>query len=78
MIVVLIVMAAGFILFCTAMLQNRFASRIVEIQARQTIIDTGFYAVVRHPMYMALLLDSRVGYADYIIEVRYRMKPGVW
>jgi len=55
-IIALAVMEAGFLLMYTAIFQNRFASRVIEIQAGQTVIDTGLYSVVRHPMYMAMLL----------------------
>ena len=34
---------------------NRYASRIVEVQDGQRVIDTGVYAIVRHPMYTAAL-----------------------
>ncbi len=38
-----------------AMNENKFASRIVEIQPEknQGVISTGTYAIVRHPMYIA-------------------------
>ena len=35
------------------MAQNAFAARIVRVEAGQRLIDTGLYAIVRHPMYMA-------------------------
>ena len=35
---------------------NRYASRIVEVQPGQTVISTGPYAVVRHPMYGSQLV----------------------
>lgn len=35
---------------------NRYASRIVEVQPGQTVISTGPYAVVRHPMYLSQLV----------------------
>jgi protein-S-isoprenylcysteine O-methyltransferase Ste14 len=35
---------------------NEFASRVVEIDAGQAVIDTGPYAWVRHPMYGAALV----------------------
>ena len=35
---------------------NRYASRIVEVQPGQTVISTGPYAVVRHPMYSSQLV----------------------
>lgn len=51
-----IVMVSGYILFMVATVQNTFASRVVEIQMNQRVIDTGLYSVVRHPMYMAALI----------------------
>lgn len=35
---------------------NRYASRIIEVQPNQRVIDTGPYALVRHPMYAAQLV----------------------
>lgn len=35
---------------------NRFASRVVEVRQAQTVIDTGPYARVRHPMYVGTIL----------------------
>ena len=31
-------------------------SRVVEVQENQTVIDTGLYGIVRHPMYFATVL----------------------
>lgn len=55
-VIALAVMLAGFGLFMLVLMQNRFASRVVEVQQEQRVIDTGVYAVVRHPMYTAALL----------------------
>ncbi len=55
-VVAALIMLGGYILFITAMLQNSFASRIIEIQKGQQLIDTGLYGTVRHPMYMASLV----------------------
>ncbi|HLP60747.1 MAG TPA: isoprenylcysteine carboxylmethyltransferase family protein [Candidatus Deferrimicrobium sp.] len=46
----------GYIMFFVVLRQNRYASRVIEIQDKQKVIDTGLYAVVRHPMYDAVLL----------------------
>ena len=54
-IISLIVMISGFGLFVITLIQNSFASRIVEIQDKQKVIDTGVYSVIRHPMYTAAL-----------------------
>lgn len=53
--IALIVMLTGFGMFVLTLMQNRFASRTVEIQDKQRVIDTGVYSVVRHPMYTAAL-----------------------
>ncbi len=47
------VMLCGYILFVATMMQNSYASRVIEIQENQRVIDTGLYSVVRHPMYMS-------------------------
>lgn len=52
----LLVMLAGYGLFVLTLMQNHFASRVVEIQKGQKVIDTGVYAVIRHPMYTAALI----------------------
>jgi protein-S-isoprenylcysteine O-methyltransferase Ste14 len=52
--------------------ENTFATPVVKVQKDQEVIDTGPYAIVRHPMYtstlflligMPLLLGSRLGLA---------------
>jgi protein-S-isoprenylcysteine O-methyltransferase Ste14 len=52
----LAVMAAGYALVLWVFRTNRFASRIVEVQPGQTVISSGPYAVVRHPMYSAQIV----------------------
>ncbi len=47
-----VVMLAGYYLFFRTMLENRFAARTVRVEEGQTLITTGPYAVVRHPMYV--------------------------
>lgn len=46
----------GYLLFYMVMRQNSYASRVVEIQEKQKLIDTGLYGIVRHPMYFAAIL----------------------
>jgi len=55
-IVSLVVMIFGYVMFIIVMLQNRYASRVIEIQDKQKLIDTGLYRVVRHPMYLAAII----------------------
>lgn len=54
-VVAVVVMVAGYALFIRVLLANRFASRVVEVEVGQTLAKTGPYAVVRHPMYVAVL-----------------------
>lgn len=35
---------------------NSYASRIIEVEQNQPVISTGPYAIVRHPMYLAILV----------------------
>jgi protein-S-isoprenylcysteine O-methyltransferase Ste14 len=49
-------MLAGYVFFIRTMLYNEYASRIIEVQKGQKVIDTGPYAVIRHPMYAAGIL----------------------
>jgi protein-S-isoprenylcysteine O-methyltransferase Ste14 len=37
------------------MRENAYLSRTVEVQEGQTVVDTGLYGIVRHPMYAATL-----------------------
>ena len=46
----------GYGLYAEVMRENAYLSRTIEVQENQTVIDTGLYGVVRHPMYLATLL----------------------
>ncbi len=46
----------AYILYAEVLRENTYLSRTVEVQEGQKVIDTGLYAVVRHPMYSATLL----------------------
>ena len=57
------VVVTGGVLFCGAyglyaevMRENAWLSRTVEVQAGQRVVDTGLYGVVRHPMYLGVLV----------------------
>lgn len=36
--------------------ENRYASRVVEVEQGQRVVTTGPYAIVRHPMYLGVLV----------------------
>ncbi len=46
----------GYGLYAEVMRENAYLSRTIEVQQGQTVIDTGLYGIVRHPMYLATLL----------------------
>ncbi len=51
-----VLVAFGFWLIFWVFRANSFASSTIELAAGQRVIDTGPYALVRHPMYAAALL----------------------
>lgn len=53
-----LLMLAGYLLCLRVMLYNPYASRVIELQRDQQLIDSGPYAVVRHPLYAAALVMS--------------------
>ena len=52
----LVIMCTGYALYGAVILQNAYASRVVTVESGQRVIDTGLYAIIRHPMYLACLL----------------------
>lgn len=43
----------SYLLYAEVLRENTYLSRTIEVQENQKVIDTGLYAIVRHPMYMA-------------------------
>ena len=52
----LVVMNVGVIIMNIAILQNPFASKLLDINKDQKLIDTGLYAHIRHPLYAGAIL----------------------
>jgi len=46
----------GYLVFFLALRENRFASRIIRVEEGQTVITSGPYGIVRHPMYLGVTL----------------------
>ena len=46
----------GYVMILMVFRENSYASRVVEVAEKQVVIDTGPYAVVRHPMYLASIV----------------------
>jgi protein-S-isoprenylcysteine O-methyltransferase Ste14 len=50
------ILVASFYVYSIVMRENSFASGAIELNAGQHVISTGPYGVIRHPMYVGLLL----------------------
>jgi protein-S-isoprenylcysteine O-methyltransferase Ste14 len=46
----------AYALYAEVLRENTFLSRTIEVQENQTVVDTGLYGIVRHPMYSATIL----------------------
>ena len=46
----------AYALYAEVMRENAYLSRTIRVEEGQTVVDTGLYGIVRHPMYMATLL----------------------
>lgn len=112
-----IVLASSFFLFFLTFRENSYLSTVVRVQKERghTVVSTGPYHYVRHPMYSAFLLfmtgtplllgswhgvilglifmvvlarravleestlrDELHGYADYMVQVKFRIIPHIW
>ena len=49
------ILLVSYCLYAEVMRENAYLSRTVEVQENQTVIDTGLYGIVRHPMYAVTL-----------------------
>lgn len=46
----------SYLMYAEVLRENTFLSRTIEVQENQTVVDTGLYGIVRHPMYSATLI----------------------
>lgn len=44
-----------YLMYFEVLRENEYLSRTIEVQENQTVIDTGLYGVIRHPMYTATI-----------------------
>jgi protein-S-isoprenylcysteine O-methyltransferase Ste14 len=74
----LTVMICGYVMFIIVMMQNRYASRVIEIQNEQKLIDYGLYSIVRHPMYLSatiLYISSALVLGSYFALIPMLILP---
>lgn len=46
----------AYILYAEVMRENAYLSRTIKVEEGQTVVDTGLYGIVRHPMYAVTIL----------------------
>ncbi|MBQ3132966.1 MAG: isoprenylcysteine carboxylmethyltransferase family protein [Clostridia bacterium] len=51
-----VVFLLGYVLYAEVLRENSYLSRTIQVSEGQTVVDTGLYGIVRHPMYTATLL----------------------
>ena len=51
-----VIFLIAYVLYAEVMRENEYLSRTIEVQENQTVIDTGMYGIVRHPMYFTTVL----------------------
>jgi protein-S-isoprenylcysteine O-methyltransferase Ste14 len=71
-----LLMISGYLIFFNVMRQNTYASRVIEIQDEQKLIETGLYSVVRHPMYLGALI--LYGFAPLVLGSFFALIPMVF
>ena len=71
-----VVFLLSYLLYAEVLRENTYLSRTIEVQEEQTVIDTGLYGIVRHPMYsatiilflsMPLVLGSLISFAIFLV-----------
>ena len=51
-----VIFLIGYGLYAEVMRENAYLSRTVKVEEGQTVVSTGLYGIVRHPMYTASIL----------------------
>ena len=66
----------SYVMYAEVMRENTYLSRTIEVQEGQTVVDTGLYGIVRHPMYsvtvflflsMPLILGSLYSFVIFLV-----------
>ena len=55
-IIACVVILLGYLIIFFVFKQNSYASRVIEVDQEQEVISTGLYGIVRHPMYVGVLI----------------------
>ena len=73
-----VIFLIGYAMYAEVMRENAWLSRTIEVQDGQSVISTGLYGIVRHPMYtatilmyltMPLVLDSLIAFGIMMLYI---------
>ena len=73
-----IIFVISYILYGEVLKENAFLSRTIEVKNNQSVVDTGLYSIVRHPMYsitiilflmIPLILGSIISFIIFFIYI---------
>ena len=73
-----IIFLIGYAIYAEVMRENAWLSRTIEVQDGQSVVSTGLYGIVRHPMYtatilmylaMPLVLDSLIAFGIMMLYI---------
>lgn len=55
-VVAAVLFLTAYALYAEVLRENAYLSRTIQVEEGQTVVDTGLYGIVRHPMYIATIL----------------------
>ena len=73
-----VIFLIGYAMYAEVMRENAWLSRTIEVQDGQSVVSTGLYGIVRHPMYtatilmylaMPLVLDSLIAFGIMMLYI---------
>ena len=73
-----VIFLIGYAIYAEVMRENAWLSRTIEVQDGQSVVSTGLYGIVRHPMYtattlmflaMPLVLDSLIAFGIMMLYI---------
>ena len=71
-----IIFLLSYVMWAIVLKQNTYLSRTIKVETDQTVIDTGLYSIIRHPMYtatiflflsMPLILGSLISFFVFLL-----------
>ena len=73
-----VIFLGAYLMYGEVLRENSYLSRTIDVQEDQKVVDTGLYAIVRHPMYsgtlflflsMGLVLGSPISFAILLLYI---------